>query len=216
MKKNHRRNTVLELKDENQVVVAKIFRENRTDVIESNDFKYVVKKSLKNAYVFYNSVNEDTVAVLSRNRIQLKNEAEYSIRTGRSGLIIKEDKEILLKGLYNPDLRHYQIEIHTPIYRDNLINLLAAYYAIRRCKEISQNTTNQIWLMAVQEIDCRQTTTGSSHNLQVGKRLEDRFHGFLHDARRRNENGRYAVMLVHTDWSQSAMANGTAIEQAES
>ena len=148
MKKNHRRNTMLEVKDENQDVVAEIFREKRTDVIESDDFKYVVKKSLRNSFVFYNEVNKDTIATLSRNRIQLENDTEYIIKSGRSGLIVKEDNEILLKGLYNPALRYYHIEIHTPIYHENLINLLAAYYAVRRCKEISQNTTNQVWLIA--------------------------------------------------------------------
>lgn len=148
MKKNHRRNVVLEFRDENQNVVAKIFREKRTDVIESDDFKYVVKKSVKNSFVFYNEVNEDTIAILSRNRILLKNDTEYNIKTGRSGLIIEENNEILLKGLYNPDLRYYHIEIHTHVYHENLINLLAGYYAVRKCSEIYQNTAHQVWLVA--------------------------------------------------------------------
>ncbi len=148
MKKYFFRNSVLELKDDNLSTIAKIYRKNRTEVIDCDTYQYIVKKSWNRSFVFYNSVNEDTIAILTRNRILLKNEPDYVVRTGRFGLKIKEDEEILINGSYNPDLRFYHIEIRTPIYCDNLINLLAGYYAIRKCKEISrQSMNNNVWLI---------------------------------------------------------------------
>jgi hypothetical protein len=146
MKKNAWKNEVIELKDNNQNLLAKIYRKNRTDVIESEKHRYVIKRLIGKSLVFYSEVNEDTIAVLTRNGILLKNEANYSIRTGRSGLKIEEDKEIILRGSYNPDLRYYHIEIRTPIYAENLINLLAGYYAARKCKELSRSTNNHVYL----------------------------------------------------------------------
>ncbi|UCG26717.1 MAG: hypothetical protein JSV24_06965 [Bacteroidales bacterium] len=148
MKKYFFRNSVIELKDDNLNTIAKIYRKNRKEVIDCNDYQYIIKKSWNKSFVFYNSVNEDTIATLTRNRIRLKNEPDYYVRTGRFGFKIKEDNEILIKGSYNPDFRFYHIEIKTPIYHDNLINLLAGYYAIRKCKEISrQNNLNYTWLI---------------------------------------------------------------------
>jgi len=149
MKKYFFRNSVLELKDDNLNTVAKIYRRKRTEVIDCGDYQYIVKKSWNKSYVFYNSVNEDTIGILIRNRIQLKNDMDYVVRTGRLGLKVKEGNQILLKGSYNPDFRSYHIEIQTPVYHENLINLLAVYYAVRKCREISRNTNfNNVWLVA--------------------------------------------------------------------
>lgn len=146
MKKHAWRNDILELKDNSQNLLAKIYRKNRTDVIECKNHQYVIKRLIGKSLVFYNEVSEDTIAVLTRKGIHLTNEANYTIRTGRSGLKIEENKEIILKGSYNPDLRYYHIEIETPIYSENLINLLAGYYATRKCKELSRSANNNVYL----------------------------------------------------------------------
>lgn len=149
MKKRFSRNSVLELKDDTQNIVAKIYRKNRLEFIDCNDNRYIIKKSWNKSFIFYNEVSEDTIGKLTRNRIQLKNDLDYVVRTGRLGLKIKEGNDILLKGSYNPDFRYYHIEIQTPVYHENLINLLAVYYAVRKCREISRNKNfNNVWQVA--------------------------------------------------------------------
>ena len=144
--KKFRKNTIYELKDNEQQVVANLSQLKRDAVIRYGTDQYYIKKHRSWYYVFYDSVFSDTVAVMHNKNITIKERAdnsEFVIKHDKKGWKISENEDISLKVGYSEDQKKYDIEIKSPAYNDHLINSLACYYAIRKCKEIyeSQFTT---------------------------------------------------------------------------
>ena len=68
--------------------------------------------------------------------------ANYSIKPAKSGWKIKEGEDLEMKVKYLRSRKVYVIEILTPVYEENILNLLACYYAVRKCKEIIKSKRN--------------------------------------------------------------------------
>ncbi len=136
--KNFKRKSVFELKNEERNIVARIHQQRRDYIIKDNDDQYIIKKRGNRQYVFYDSVFTDTIATITNKSILLKNIADYSIKSGKSGWKIREGEDLELNVKYSTKRKVYTIEIRTPVYEENILNLLACYYAIRKCKDIIQ------------------------------------------------------------------------------
>ena len=140
--KNFRKKHVFELKNEENNIVAKIYQQKRNYIIQEDDDQYLIQKKGRRQFVFCDSIFTDTIATISKKSISLKNIADYQIKTSRSGLKIREGEDLEIKVNYSPERKVYVISIHTPVYEENILNLLACYYSIWKCKEIIQQSKN--------------------------------------------------------------------------
>jgi hypothetical protein len=146
LNKNYRKKSVFKIENDENQVIAKIYQQKRNYIIENNDMQYLIQKRGKMQYVFHDSVFTDTVAVLTNRSLSLRKIGNYTIKRARSGWRINEGEDLEMNIKYNPQRKVYVIKIHTPIYEENILNLLACYYAIRKCKDIIQqnNSANGI------------------------------------------------------------------------
>ena len=142
LKKNYRKKHIIEVINAEKQIVAKIYQQKRNYVIENKDEQYLIKKRGKTQYVFHDSVFTDTVAVMTNRSLFLKKIGNYTIKRAGSGWKINEGEDLEMKLKYIQERKVYVIEIHTPVYEENLLNLLACHYAIRKCKDIIQQKKN--------------------------------------------------------------------------
>lgn len=136
--KNFKRKSVFELKNRENNIIARIHQQKRDYIISDDDEQYIIKKRGNRQYVFFDSIFTDTIATITNKNILLKNVAYYSVKSGRSGWKIREGEDLELNVKYSTKRKVYVIEIRTPVYEENILNLLACYYAIRKCKDIIQ------------------------------------------------------------------------------
>lgn len=150
--KRFKKNTVYELKDSEQQVVARLSQQKRDVFINYDAHQYVIKKHRNTYYIFYDSIMEDTICIMHKKDIVLKNRADntaFTIKNDKKGWSINENEDVSLKVAYSSTRKVYNIEIKTPAYSDHLINSLACYYAIRKCKEIYESQASVYAIMPI-------------------------------------------------------------------
>ena len=140
--RNFKKKSVFELKDNDSKVIANIHQQKKNYIIKQNNDQYLIQRRGSRQYVFVNSVLTDTIAVITNKSLLLKNIANYRIKPVKSGWKIKEGEDLEMKVKYLRSRKVYVIEILTPVYEENILNLLACYYAIRKCKEIIKSKRN--------------------------------------------------------------------------
>lgn len=137
--KNYRKKSVFEVKNDENQVVAQIYQQKKNYFIKHNNDSYLIQKKGKEQYVFYDSIFTDTIATITKKNLFLKNIANYSIKPIKKGWKVNEGEDLEMNVKYAKERKVYVIEIHTPVYEENILNLLACYYAIRKCKDIIQS-----------------------------------------------------------------------------
>ena len=88
---------------------------------------------------------EDTIAIITKNKIILNNDSEITIKKIKRGWKLTDNDNVVLNMSYNAERKIYNIKMLTATYPDNLVNLLAWEYAIRKCKELIE-TENSVFL----------------------------------------------------------------------